>query len=140
MTALIERCRESAIRLRVLCLAVSILAMASSSIAPLSRMAGSGERRYRRRSRPGSTDQAARARHHIGDRQSDDRRRPMQSNGLMVVTGKGYGVTNLIALDRNGATLMEKQVSVKGPLPTRSWFIAASRAKPIAARRFASRA
>ena len=39
----------------------------------------------------------------------------MQPGGLMVVTGKGYGVTNLIALDRNGATLMEKQVSVKGP-------------------------
>ena len=39
----------------------------------------------------------------------------IQPGGLMVVTGKGYGVTNLIALDRNGATLMEKQVSVKGP-------------------------
>ena len=39
----------------------------------------------------------------------------MQSGGVMVVNGKGYGVTNLIALDRNGATLMEKQVSVKGP-------------------------
>ena len=33
----------------------------------------------------------------------------------MVVNGKGYGVTNLIALDRSGATLMEKQVQVKGP-------------------------
>lgn len=39
----------------------------------------------------------------------------IQSGGLMVVTGKGYGVTNLIALDRTGATLMEKQIQVKGP-------------------------
>lgn len=38
----------------------------------------------------------------------------MQPGGLMVVTGKGYGVTNLIALDRTGATLMERQVEVKG--------------------------
>jgi hypothetical protein len=40
----------------------------------------------------------------------------VQPGGLMVVTGKGYGVTNVIALDRSGATLMEKQVVVKGPL------------------------
>jgi hypothetical protein len=39
----------------------------------------------------------------------------IQPGGLMVVTGKGYGVTNLIALDRTGAALMEKQVTVKGP-------------------------
>jgi hypothetical protein len=39
----------------------------------------------------------------------------VQAGGLMVVTGKGHGVTNLIALDRSGATLMEKQVVVKGP-------------------------
>jgi hypothetical protein len=38
----------------------------------------------------------------------------VQPGGLMVVTGKGYGVTNLIALDRSGATLLEKQVVVKG--------------------------
>lgn len=42
----------------------------------------------------------------------------VQAGGLMVVTGKGYGVTNLIALDRSGATLMEKQVVVKGPSNT----------------------
>ena len=33
----------------------------------------------------------------------------------MVVTGKGYGMTNLIALDRAGAVLMEKSVEVHGP-------------------------
>ena len=36
----------------------------------------------------------------------------LQSGGLMVVTGKGYGKTNLIALDRAGATLLEKSIEV----------------------------
>jgi Flp pilus assembly secretin CpaC len=39
----------------------------------------------------------------------------LQAGGTMVVTGKGYGITNLIALDRSGAVLMEKSVEVKGP-------------------------
>ncbi len=39
----------------------------------------------------------------------------VQPGGLAVVTGKGYGATNFIALDRNGAVLMEKTVEVKGP-------------------------
>ena len=39
----------------------------------------------------------------------------LQSGSLMVVTGKGYGVTNVIALDRNGVALMERRVQVKGP-------------------------
>ena len=38
----------------------------------------------------------------------------LQSGSLMVVTGKGYGVTNVVALDRNGVTLMERPVQVKG--------------------------
>ena len=33
----------------------------------------------------------------------------------MVITGKGYGTTNLIALDRKGNALMEKVVQVLGP-------------------------
>jgi Pilus formation protein N terminal region len=41
----------------------------------------------------------------------------VQSGGMMVVTGKGYGTTNLIALDRAGSVLMEKSVEVKGPHP-----------------------
>jgi Flp pilus assembly secretin CpaC len=28
----------------------------------------------------------------------------VQPGGIMVVTGKSYGVTNLVALDRGGAT------------------------------------
>ncbi len=39
----------------------------------------------------------------------------IQPGGLAVITGKGYGSTNFIALDRNGAVLMEKTVEVKGP-------------------------
>ncbi len=38
----------------------------------------------------------------------------VQSGGLVVVTGKGYGSTNLIALDRAGAVLMERSIVVKG--------------------------
>lgn len=39
----------------------------------------------------------------------------LQAGGLMVLTGKGYGTTNLIALDRKGNALMEKVVQVHGP-------------------------
>jgi Flp pilus assembly secretin CpaC len=39
----------------------------------------------------------------------------VQIGGLMVITGKGYGVTNIIALDRSGAVLMEKTVEVVAP-------------------------
>jgi hypothetical protein len=39
----------------------------------------------------------------------------LQQGGLMVLTGKGYGVTNLIALDRSGAVLAEHTVQVEGP-------------------------
>jgi Flp pilus assembly secretin CpaC len=39
----------------------------------------------------------------------------VQSGGLMVITGKGFGRTNLIALDRAGAVLLEKTVEVRAP-------------------------
>ena len=39
----------------------------------------------------------------------------LQPGGLMVITGKGYGMTNIIALDRTGAVLMEKTIEVQGP-------------------------
>src|SRR4051812_2375057 len=39
----------------------------------------------------------------------------VQSGGLLVVTGKGFGSTNLIALDRTGAVLMERSIVVRGP-------------------------
>src|SRR5215475_4043125 len=39
----------------------------------------------------------------------------VQSGGLMVLTGKGYGSTNIIALDRGGVVLMEKTIEVIAP-------------------------
>ena len=39
----------------------------------------------------------------------------LQAGGLMIITGKGYGVTNLIALDRSGAVLREQSIEVLGP-------------------------
>lgn len=39
----------------------------------------------------------------------------LQSGGLLVVTGKGYGATNLLALDREGKIVMSKTVQVVGP-------------------------
>lgn len=39
----------------------------------------------------------------------------VQAGGTIVVTGKGYGVTNLIALDTRGVTLMEETIEVRGP-------------------------
>ncbi len=39
----------------------------------------------------------------------------VQPGGTLVVTGKGYGNTNLVALDRAGSVIMEHQVEVQGP-------------------------
>jgi hypothetical protein len=39
----------------------------------------------------------------------------LQPGGTMVVTGKGYGATNIMALDRTGAVLMDSSVRVQGP-------------------------
>src|SRR5262249_26157689 len=39
----------------------------------------------------------------------------LQASGLMVVTAKGYGTTNLIALDRAGTVLMERMIEVTSP-------------------------
>lgn len=39
----------------------------------------------------------------------------IQKNGVVVVTGKSYGVTNLIALDSGGNMLAESTVSVAAP-------------------------
>src|SRR5690242_6333539 len=37
----------------------------------------------------------------------------VQKNGIAIVTGKTYGVTNLIVLDTSGEMLSEEQVVVK---------------------------
>jgi hypothetical protein len=38
----------------------------------------------------------------------------IQSGGMMVLTGKGYGMTNLVALDGSGAMLEQKTIQVLG--------------------------
>jgi hypothetical protein len=39
----------------------------------------------------------------------------LQNGGILVVTGKGYGATNFIAMDRSGQILMDQQIQVSGP-------------------------
>jgi len=39
----------------------------------------------------------------------------LQPGGIIVVTGKGYGATNFIALDRAGEVLVDRQIQVEGP-------------------------
>jgi len=39
----------------------------------------------------------------------------LQSGGIIVVTGKGYGATNVMAIDRSGAVLLERMIQVEGP-------------------------
>jgi Flp pilus assembly secretin CpaC len=39
----------------------------------------------------------------------------LQPGGIVVVTGKGYGATNVIAMDRTGAILMDRVIQVEGP-------------------------
>jgi Flp pilus assembly secretin CpaC len=38
----------------------------------------------------------------------------IQAGGVVVLTGKGYGMTNLLAVDRSGAVLEEKTIRVQG--------------------------
>lgn len=39
----------------------------------------------------------------------------LQNGGIVVVTGKGYGATNFIAMDRNGEVLVDRVIQVEGP-------------------------
>ncbi|MCP4614999.1 MAG: pilus assembly protein CpaC [Bradyrhizobium sp.] len=39
----------------------------------------------------------------------------LQAGGIIVVTGKGYGATNFIALDRAGEVLVDRVIQVEGP-------------------------
>jgi hypothetical protein len=39
----------------------------------------------------------------------------LQKGGVLVLTGKGYGTTNLMALDRAGKVVLEKTLQVLGP-------------------------
>jgi len=39
----------------------------------------------------------------------------LQTGGIIVVTGKGYGATNFIAMDRAGEILVDRVIQVQGP-------------------------
>jgi len=39
----------------------------------------------------------------------------LQNGGIIVVTGKGYGATNFIAMDRGGEVLVDRTIQVEGP-------------------------
>lgn len=39
----------------------------------------------------------------------------LQAGGVVVVTGKGYGATNVIAIDRRGDVLLDRLIQVEGP-------------------------
>jgi hypothetical protein len=39
----------------------------------------------------------------------------VQPGGVMVITAKSYGMTNIVALDRSGSTLSEYPIQVVGP-------------------------
>jgi Flp pilus assembly secretin CpaC len=39
----------------------------------------------------------------------------LQAGGVLVVTGKGYGATNFIAMDRSGEILVDRLIQVEGP-------------------------
>jgi hypothetical protein len=39
----------------------------------------------------------------------------LQNGGIVVVTGKGYGATNFIAMDRGGEVLVDRLIQVEGP-------------------------
>lgn len=39
----------------------------------------------------------------------------VQPSGIVVITAKSYGATNLIAVDRSGAILFNRQIQVVGP-------------------------
>lgn len=39
----------------------------------------------------------------------------LQPGGIIVVTGKGYGATNVIAMDRAGEVLLDRVIQVEGP-------------------------
>jgi len=111
MTVLVERCRCG----RFVCLVISVVAMAFVAYGPaLADGGGDGDNisvildQARLVKLPERVSTVVIGNPLIADVS-------IQSGGLIVVTGKGYGVTNLIALDRSGATLMERLVQVKGP-------------------------
>ena len=65
----------------------------------------------------------------------------LQAGGMLVVTGKGYGSTNMLALDRTGARHhgQNRRGARARAAPIWSWSTRASSANPTVARRNAQR-
>jgi len=42
----------------------------------------------------------------------------LQAGGILVITGKGYGSTNMLALDHSGRVIMDRTVQVLSPANT----------------------
>lgn len=110
MTAQVERCRCG----RFLCLVISILAIVLVAYGPaMADGGGDGDTISLVLDQTRLTKLPERAfTVMVGNPLIADV--TIQPGGLMAINGRGYGVTNLIALDRSGATLMEKKVLVKG--------------------------
>lgn len=64
----------------------------------------------------------------------------VQPGGLLIVTGKGYGTTNLIALDRSSAVLAGHTIEVRGPRDQVVWVYRGLAREISNARRNAGRA
>ena len=63
----------------------------------------------------------------------------LQTGGIIVVTGKGYGATNFIAMDRGGEILVDRMIQVEGPTDQLVTDLSRRRARsPTAACRSAS--
>ncbi len=59
----------------------------------------------------------------------------LQPGGMVIVTGKGYGSTNMIAMDRAGSVLADRSIQVEGPSEKMVTVFRALSVNPIAARR-----
>ena len=63
----------------------------------------------------------------------------LQAGGILVLTGKNFGSTNLLALDRTGRASWKRWCRCRAkPAPIWSWFIVALRVNPMPARRTAN--
>jgi Flp pilus assembly secretin CpaC len=62
----------------------------------------------------------------------------LQPGGMVVVTGKGYGSTNMIAMDRSGGVLANRSIQVEGPMDKMVTVYRGWSGNPTVARRFAN--
>ena len=106
MTALWQRGRAAFARRRLLAALVVLLAVATPAVAAETIPVALDEARVVKLPERAATVV-------IGDPLIADI--SIQAGGIAVVTAKGYGATNLVAMDARGAVLMEKSLLVTGP-------------------------